>query len=205
MQLETQATGVLVSSYCCSTYRVADPFSSLCTFSSSSIGSPVFHPIDDYEHPLLYLPGTGIASQETAISGSFQQNLSGQPGHLLHELGQGCLAPQRTLHAAGPLAHPDLEITWEHMGHRSARASWTGSQWAFILNQETELSPRPLGTFLTRGESDYREGSDHQPQEVDQSSRLLDTCPARRELTCRECSGHWNSGGSWTPRSADRG
>jgi hypothetical protein len=35
----------------------------------------VFHPIDDCEHPLLYLPGTGIASQETAISGSFQQNL----------------------------------------------------------------------------------------------------------------------------------
>jgi hypothetical protein len=37
----------------------------------------VFHPIDDYEHPLLYLPGTGIASPETAISGSFQQNLAG--------------------------------------------------------------------------------------------------------------------------------
>jgi hypothetical protein len=37
----------------------------------------VFHPIDDCEHPLLYLPGTGIASQETAISGSFQQNLAG--------------------------------------------------------------------------------------------------------------------------------
>jgi hypothetical protein len=29
----------------------------------------VFHPIDDCEHPLLYLPGTGIASQE--IEGSF--------------------------------------------------------------------------------------------------------------------------------------
>jgi hypothetical protein len=27
MQLETQALGILVSSYCCSTYRVADPFS----------------------------------------------------------------------------------------------------------------------------------------------------------------------------------
>jgi hypothetical protein len=26
MQLETRAVGVLVSSYCCSTYRVADPF-----------------------------------------------------------------------------------------------------------------------------------------------------------------------------------
>jgi hypothetical protein len=76
MQLETQALGVLVSSYC-STYRVADPFSSLGTFSSSSIGGPVFHPIDDCEHPLLYLPGTGTASQKTAISGPFQQNLAG--------------------------------------------------------------------------------------------------------------------------------
>jgi hypothetical protein len=36
----------------------------------------VFHPIDDCEHPLLYLPGTGKASQETAISESFQQNLA---------------------------------------------------------------------------------------------------------------------------------
>jgi hypothetical protein len=25
----------------------------------------VFHPVDDYEHPLLYLLGTGIASPET--------------------------------------------------------------------------------------------------------------------------------------------
>jgi hypothetical protein len=32
----------------------------------------VFHPIDDCEHPFLYLPGTGIASQERAISGSCQ-------------------------------------------------------------------------------------------------------------------------------------
>jgi hypothetical protein len=72
MQLETRALGVLVSSYCWSSYRVADPFSSLGTFSSSSIGGPVFHPIDDCEHPLLYLPGTGIASHETAISGSLQ-------------------------------------------------------------------------------------------------------------------------------------
>jgi hypothetical protein len=67
MQLETRALGVLVSSYCCSTYRVAVPFSSLGTFSSSSIGGPVFHLIDDCEHSLLYLPGTGIASYE--ISG----------------------------------------------------------------------------------------------------------------------------------------
>ena len=38
MQLETQALGGLVSSYFCSSYRFADPFSSLGTFSSSFIG-----------------------------------------------------------------------------------------------------------------------------------------------------------------------
>ena len=76
MQLEIWALGVLVSSYCCSTYRVADPFSSLGAFSSFSIGGPVFHLIDFCEHPLLYLPGTGIASYETAISASLQQNLA---------------------------------------------------------------------------------------------------------------------------------
>jgi hypothetical protein len=56
---------------------VADPFSSLGAFSSFSIGGPVFHPIDDCEPPLLYLPGTDIASLKTAISGSLQQNLAG--------------------------------------------------------------------------------------------------------------------------------
>jgi hypothetical protein len=75
MQLETQLWRVLVSSYCCSSYRVADSFNSLGIFCSSFIRGPMFHPIDDCEHPLLYLPGTAIASQETAISGSCQQNL----------------------------------------------------------------------------------------------------------------------------------
>ena len=37
----------------------------------------LFHPIDDCEHPLLYLPGIGIALQERAMSGSCQQNLAG--------------------------------------------------------------------------------------------------------------------------------
>ena len=36
----------------------------------------MIHPIADCENPLLYLPGTGIASRETVISGSFQQNLA---------------------------------------------------------------------------------------------------------------------------------
>jgi hypothetical protein len=77
MQLQTQSLGVLVISYCCSSYRVANPLSSLGTFSSSSIEGPVFYPIDDCKHPLLYLLSTGIDSQETAISGSCQQNLLG--------------------------------------------------------------------------------------------------------------------------------
>ena len=66
-----KSSGVLVSSYCCSTYRVAVPFSSLGNFSSSSIGGRVTHPIADCDHPLLCLLGPGIVSQERAISGSF--------------------------------------------------------------------------------------------------------------------------------------
>ena len=72
MQLETRAQGVLVCSYCCASNRVAEPFSSLGTFFSSYIGGPI---LDDCEHPLLYLPGTGIAWQDIAISGSCQQTL----------------------------------------------------------------------------------------------------------------------------------
>jgi hypothetical protein len=75
MQLEVRALVVLVSFYCCSTYKVEDPFSSLGAFSSVPIGGPVFHPIDDCEHPLLYLKGTGIASYKTAIPGSLHQIL----------------------------------------------------------------------------------------------------------------------------------
>jgi hypothetical protein len=36
----------------------------------------VIHPIADCEHPLLCLLGPGLVSQETATSGSFQQNLA---------------------------------------------------------------------------------------------------------------------------------
>jgi hypothetical protein len=56
-----KSSGVLVSSYCCSTYRVAVPFSSLGNFSSSSIGGHVTHPIADCEHPLLCLLGPVFA------------------------------------------------------------------------------------------------------------------------------------------------
>jgi hypothetical protein len=71
-----KSSGVLVSSFCCSTYRVAVPFSSLGNISSSRIGDRVTHPIADCDHPLLYFLGSGIVSQERAISGSIQQNFA---------------------------------------------------------------------------------------------------------------------------------
>ena len=64
----------MLVSFCCFSYRATDPFSSLDTFFSSFIGDTVFHPMNDCEHPLLYLSGTGRASQETPILGSCQQN-----------------------------------------------------------------------------------------------------------------------------------
>ena len=69
-----RSSGVLVSAYRCSAYGSSDPFSSLGTFSGSFIGDLVLLPMDDCEHPILYLPGTGIASQERTISGSCQQD-----------------------------------------------------------------------------------------------------------------------------------
>jgi hypothetical protein len=75
MQLESRAPGYWL------VHNVVPPIglqipSSLNTFSSSSIGDPVIHPIADCEHPLLCLLGPGIVSQETALSGSFQQTLA---------------------------------------------------------------------------------------------------------------------------------
>jgi hypothetical protein len=49
-----------------------------------------------------------------------------------------------------------------------------------------------------------REGADLWTQEVDLSSRLLYTFPARGELSYREFSGHWDSRESWTSRKADK-
>jgi hypothetical protein len=70
MQLETQFWEVLDSLYCCSSYRVAGPFSSLGTFSSSFTGGPVFHPIANCEHPCLYLPGTRESSIRVLLAKS---------------------------------------------------------------------------------------------------------------------------------------
>jgi hypothetical protein len=51
--------------------------SALKSFSNSFIGDRVLSPVDDCKHPLLYLSGTGRASQEIAISGSCHQAFVG--------------------------------------------------------------------------------------------------------------------------------
>ena len=60
--------GILVGSYCCSSYGAANPFSSLDSFSSSSTGDSALSSMVDWEHSPLYLSGTGRVSQETALS-----------------------------------------------------------------------------------------------------------------------------------------
>ena len=69
--------GVLFNSYCCFSYVAANPFISLGPLSSSFIGDLLLSPMDGCEHPLMYLSGIGNASQETAISGTCQQDLVG--------------------------------------------------------------------------------------------------------------------------------
>jgi hypothetical protein len=54
-----------------SSWGVANPFSFFSPFSNSSTGDSVLSPIDGCDHLPLYLSGSGRASQETAISGSW--------------------------------------------------------------------------------------------------------------------------------------
>ena len=58
-----RSLGVLVGSYCCSSYEAASSFISFDPFSRSSIGDLVISPKLGWEHPPLYFKGTGRASQ----------------------------------------------------------------------------------------------------------------------------------------------
>ena len=68
---------VLVGLYCCSSYSVANPFSSFIPFSNFFIEDPMLNPMVGFKYQLLYLSGSGRSSQETAISGSCQHVLLG--------------------------------------------------------------------------------------------------------------------------------
>jgi hypothetical protein len=155
MQLETPALGVLVSSNCCSTYRVADHFSSLDTFSSFSTGGPIFHPIDDCEHPLLCLPDTGIASQETAISGSFQQNLAGMCNSVcVWWLIMRWIPGWGSLWIVHPFIsalHPSLqpELTFSKIPHNKLEEAQNLWEWQPLLGLTCSLNHEREAMFYT--------------------------------------------------------
>ena len=65
----------LVSWYCCSSYGVANPFSSFSPSPNSSIGSSMLSLMIGCKHLYLYWSGSGRASQGTTRPGSCQQVL----------------------------------------------------------------------------------------------------------------------------------
>ena len=71
------ALGGLVHSYCCSSYKVANPFKSFSPSSNSSTGNPMISLMVGCEHQPLFLPSSVRASQEKVILGSCQQALVG--------------------------------------------------------------------------------------------------------------------------------
>ena len=83
----------------------------------------MFHPIDDSEPPLLYLPGTGIASLEYAISGSCRQNLAGICNCVTHFLCRNKRASQYLGHMPPGLDDPDLSLRHVEARHSSSDLS----------------------------------------------------------------------------------
>jgi hypothetical protein len=127
------SSGVLVNSYCCSAYGAENPFSSLGTFSSFFIGDPVFHPIDDCEHPLLYQSGTGRAPSCRCIPKwnvwQLRQTTGFQPQYLSFMVGLW-----------------DIALLWfaYYLSRRSKRQMWRG-KWVLAPKESTLDSIRSQG------------------------------------------------------------
>jgi hypothetical protein len=117
----------------------ANPFSSLGPFSGSSIGDPVLSPMDDCEHPLLYLSGTGRISQETTISGSCQQALFGIH-KVVYVFGEYIWdgSPDRTVSAWSfpqSLPHtlsPSMGILFPLLNRIKVSTLWSSFFWSFM-------------------------------------------------------------------------
>jgi hypothetical protein len=76
MQLESRAPGYWLVHNFVLPIGLQIPLAPCLLSLAPPLGGPVIHPIADCDHPLLCLLGPSIVSQETAISGSFQQNLA---------------------------------------------------------------------------------------------------------------------------------
>jgi hypothetical protein len=103
----------------------------------------VFHPIDDCEHPLLYLPGTGKASQEIALSGSFQENLAGICNSVYvwwlilgldHQVGQSLDGPSFRLSSKLCLSN---SFHWYFIPY--SREEWSIHTLVFLLDFKIDL------------------------------------------------------------------
>jgi hypothetical protein len=77
----------------------------------------VFHPRDDREHPLLYLPGTSIASQEGAMSGSCQQKYFWHMQYCLGLVVVYGMDPQVGQSLDGPSFHLSSELCFYNSFH----------------------------------------------------------------------------------------
>jgi hypothetical protein len=84
----------------------------------------------------------GKGTQETHLTSSWGSFWSVAPGHLGHQLSREFHGPQRTLHAAGALAHPRSQDHWRESA--STEGSNSGAQMrepSWILGL-SETSPR---------------------------------------------------------------
>jgi hypothetical protein len=76
MQLESRAPGYWLIHIVVPPIGLQIPLAPWVLSLALPSGGPVIHPIADCEHPLMCFLGPSIVSQETALSGSFQQNLA---------------------------------------------------------------------------------------------------------------------------------
>ena len=104
--------------------------------------------------------------------------------------------PEGLVPAGRGTKEPQTTRGWDSFWFGPAPPSPSWTQWR---------EPGTQWTLHTEGPLAHPKPRNRRTQEVDRSSRLLDTCPARGELACRECSDHYDSGESWTPRTSDRG
>jgi hypothetical protein len=153
------------------------------------------------EASLVYKVSSRTARATQKNSVSKKQNKTKRTLHMLchlgHELGGGSQVPQKILHSVGTLAHPGscdhcrVECNICSKNPEGLVLAGTGQRKP-ARPVASSLHPQPGGRaetqtpgHLPHQKSVFMEGSDPRTQEVDLSSRLLCTFPARGELICR--------------------
>jgi hypothetical protein len=185
----------------------------------------VFHPIEYCEHPLLYLPGTGLDSQETDISGSFKQNLGSNcqsrwGSHLGSWVPRRPICTDHLVDCKGWASRLQKRHRfWDrHLfrlqtsGHFPCQRRGVPLKGLWLPDQvrEPDCRDHSMQVRVQTAEATHLLGQalfqafifSH---EAGLKGRPLWTFTASRELACREYSDHWDSGKRWTPRTDDKG